>query len=161
MITFKQFITEKDEEASKSTDDIFSAGEIASYVRKGLFDIRPGVKGEKINIGKKTISIKDGQYVIRDNKDINKLSVIDEEDFYSMFEPIRSNQSPDVEGFMQYRNTEEIEAIKYKGEDQMIENEWSEKMVLKNGDFLARDAGNPSAYFVLTPGEFSEIYKKK
>lgn len=161
MITFKQFITEKDKEEFKSTDDIFASGEINSYVIKNLFDIRPGVKGEKIKTNGKNVIVKDNQFVIRDYKNINKLSVIDEEDFYSIFEPIRSNQYPDAEGFMQYKNAEEIEAIKYKGEDRMIKNEWGEKIILKNGDFLARHAGNPSAYFVLTSGVFNAEYKEK
>lgn len=160
MLSFKQYLREK-EETPNSTEEIFNSGESQSYVRKGLFNIRPAVKGEEVKVGGKTLKAKDGQYIIRNNDNINKLDIIDEEDFYSMFEPVRPNQQPDSEGFISYVNTEEIEAIHYKGEKKTIKNEWDEDMFITNNDYLCRHSDAPDSYFVMTSGEFNDTYKKK
>lgn len=160
MLTFKQYLKEK-EETQSSTEEIFNSGEVQFYVRKSLFNIRPANKGEEVKVNGKTIKAKAGQYIIRNNDNINKLDIIDEEDFYSMFEPVRPNQNPDSEGFITYVNTEEIEAIKYKGEKKTIKNEWGEDMFITNNDYLIRPVDAPDTYSIMTTGEFNDIYKKK
>lgn len=76
------------------------------------------------------------------------------------FVPIRAKQTPDAEGYMQYRTLEEIEAFVYQGDT--IKIDAGTELLLRKGDYLIKKpAGNVFQYEVKPAKNFESIYTAK
>lgn len=79
----------------------------------------------------------------------------------SSFTPMRPNQIPDAEGFVQYRDVDEIEAFKYDGDTINVDLD-GETVKLGKGDYLLRSSDDTDfKYEVKTAQDFDEVYSEK
>lgn len=163
---FLQLIQEKDEEivqdenVEKTIEDLFSEGDVLTYVSKELWDIRPGVEGERIKTGKKKSKVKKGDFVARNHEDLTNQKILSNDEFYTSFEPVRDNQRPDAEGYTLHHDVTKIEAIKYDGEANTLKDKYGQEITINNGEYITRYKDDPDTYFVLTSGDLKTNYKK-
>lgn len=89
-------------------------------------------------------------------------AVLSRQDLDAGFTPIRPNQTPDAEGYTQYRDLKEVIALKYTGDTVKVDVGADVPALLKKGDYLIRKAqGNNFAYEVKPAKDFEEVYTKK
>ena len=162
---FKEFLLE---EFGGKNKKIFEEheSELKTYVKKQLYDIRKAKAGETIDVSfndvePQRVKAKEGQYFLRSHDEIDKVKLIDEEDFQGTYEPIQSNEKEDAEGFKVYREIGYYEAFNYGGEDIYIFTDWNTKQRLKTGDFLVRDADDKNdSGFVVPAVEFERHFEE-
>lgn len=78
------------------------------------------------------------------------------------FTPIRAKQTPDAEGYTQYRNLDEIEAFKYTDDTIKVEDEGRGTYLLNKGDYLLKMARDDIfIYEVKKAKDFETIYSPK
>jgi hypothetical protein len=65
------------------------------------------------------------------------LGKFSEYDFKKTFKPVRPDQTPDIEGFINYVDFIEVEALKYSGDPVSVMID-KEPVILKKGDYLIR-----------------------
>jgi hypothetical protein len=98
------------------------------------------------------------------SKDGNKrklVATMDTEDLEAAYVPVRSNQTPDVEGFTTYRDAIEVEAFKYEGDTVKADLE-GRKKTLKKGYYLIRtEDENAFKYDVQSSNDFEDAYSEK
>jgi len=84
-----------------------------------------------------------------------KLSNID---LKKSFTPMRPNQTPDVEGYVQYRDIEQVEAFAYSEDTVKLNTD----ALLNKGDYLVRKIdGNDFIYEVQKARDFEASYSEK
>ena len=75
--------------------------------------------------------------------------------------PMRPNQTPDAEGFTQYRDIDETEAFEYTGDTINVDT-GSTTATLAKGDYLLRKAdGNNFVYSVKKSSDFDSNFAEK
>ena len=156
------------EDITGKNDTLFDEhdDEISSYVKKQLYDIRKGEKGEKVKITmagipKATKTIHGLEYVVRLHDDVEQVKVIDEYELKRTYEQIQADAKEDAEGFIVYRQIGEYEAFKYAGEEVYIFTDWNTKQRLKTGDYLVRDVNkDKSSGFVVPAADFDKHFEE-
>lgn len=157
-------LIKEEEEESKdekiTPESAFEAGSPQKYSPKALYDVRPLKAGEKVDVGGKTVEAEKGQYLVRDHETLGDIKVVDSADVDATLEPVRDSEQPDAEGFILYRDTEEIEAIQYQGERFTFKDDWEKTVTVSNNDYLIRSINEPDSYSVLKPAKFKQQYSE-
>lgn len=82
-------------------------------------------------------------------------------DLDTSFTPIRAKQTPDAEGYTQYRDVDEVEAFKSTADTTKVDLEGSTGLLSK-GDYLMRKAeGDNFTYEVKKAKDFEATYEAK
>ena len=100
-----------------------------------------------------------------------KYATMNKEDLAAAFTPIRPNQKPDAEGFVQYRSADVFDAFKYTGSPVKVslsgeavegEEPTGETVKLSNGDYMLRqDTDDEFVYTIEKANFFDNGYIKK
>ena len=101
-----------------------------------------------------------------------RYGTMNKEDLTASFTPIRPNQKPDAEGFMQYRSADVFDAFKYTGSPVKVmlsgsapaegEEPTGETTKLSNGDYMLRqDTDDDFVYTIEKANFFDNGYIKK
>jgi hypothetical protein len=78
------------------------------------------------------------------------------------FVEVRPNQTPDAEGFIQYRYVDQIEAFKFDDDTIKVELDNGDQLLLNLGDYLTRKANeNDFTYEVKKSKDFETHYEQK
>jgi hypothetical protein len=78
------------------------------------------------------------------------------------FVAVRPNQTPDAEGFTQYRDVDEVDAFKFTDDTIKIELDNGDQLLLNLGDYLIRKANeNDFTYEVKKSKDFETNYTQK
>lgn len=78
------------------------------------------------------------------------------------FVEVRSNQTPDAEGYIQYRDVDQLEAFKYNDDTIKVELDNGDQLLLNLGDYLTRKANeNDFDYEVMKSKDFETHYEQK
>lgn len=84
-----------------------------------------------------------------------------EEDFNATFIPVRKNQKPDAEGFLLYRQEDEVEAFMYEGDTIRVDID-GDKEILRRGDYVIRSEKEDSFVYSIEKARFFEDdYREK
>lgn len=142
----------KEEEiTSKTAEDAWADGKGAS---KTYIKVTPYF-AKKIDGGAKY------EVVIDDGVERKPFSKLSRQELDKAFTPLRPNQTPDAEGFIQYQATDEIEAFKYSSDPVNLELN-GVSQVIKKGDYLIQKVvGSNFKYEVKTSKDFEALYKAK
>ena len=82
-------------------------------------------------------------------------------DLDASFTPARAKQTPDAEGYIQYRDNKDVEAFKFDGDPVKVNIDGTTSM-LNKGDYLTRTAkGSAFAYEVKKAKNFDSAYIAK
>lgn len=89
------------------------------------------------------------------------VATMDSEELEENYTPVRSGQKEDAEGFIIYRDVDEVEAFKYDGDTIKVDLEGSTK-TLKKGDYLLRQTEDDEfTYMVRSSKTFEEDFTEK
>jgi hypothetical protein len=73
------------------------------------------------------------------------------------FTPVRPNQTPDAEGYTQYRKSDEVEAFQYTGDTEKLNG-----VLISKGDYLIKTPkGDQFVYEVKKAKDFEAQYTEK
>lgn len=101
------------------------------------------------------------EVVIEANNQRKSFAMLSKADLDKSFIPMRANQTPDAEGFTQYRDIDETEAFEYAGETINVETN-STTATLAKGDYLLRKAdGANFIYSVKKSSDFEANFAEK
>ena len=91
------------------------------------------------------------------------VDTLNSEDLEASYTPVRPNQKEDAEGFTIYREAEEVDAFKYKGDTIKVElEEGGKKKTLRKGSYLLRRENEDSfSYEVQSAGDFEANFTEK
>lgn len=142
----------KEEEiTSKTAEEVWSEGKAKSktYIKVTPYFARKLDGGSKYEV------------VIDDGIERKPFSSLSKQDLDKAFTPLRPNQTPDAEGFIQYQATDEIEAFKYFGDAVNLELN-GDSQVIKKGDYLIQKiVGNKFVYEIKSSKDFEAVFKAK
>ena len=142
----------KEEEiTSKTTEEAWSDGKSNSktYIKVTPYYARKLDGGSKYEV------------VIDDGVERKPFSTLTRQELAKAFTPLRSNQTPDAEGFLQYQASDEIEAFKYSGDPVSLEIN-GDVQVIKKGDYLIQKVvGTRLEYEIKSSKDFEAVYKAK
>lgn len=83
-------------------------------------------------------------------------------DLEAGFTPLRSGDRADAEGYVKYRESGDVEAVKYAGETVKVELDASSKEKLEKGDYLIRSSDDEDfTYHVEKAKDFDQEYVEK
>lgn len=101
------------------------------------------------------------EVVVEANKQRKSFANLSKADLDKSFVLMRPNQTPDAEGYIQYRDIDESEAFKYSGDTINVDNEGSTATLAK-GDFVLRKAdGDDFVYSVKKSTDFKANFAEK
>lgn len=101
------------------------------------------------------------EVVVEANNRRKSFATLTKADLDKSFTPMRANQTPDAEGFTQYRDIDEIEAFEYVGGTINVETD-STTATLAKGDYLLRKAdGADFIYSVKKSSDFEANFAEK
>lgn len=163
------------EAAKRDKDEVYSFGKgTVRRVSEEAIEVKPAadVWAESKDLSKTYIS--NTVYSVKGIEGGKKFDVSTEEgsvrkpfatlsriDLDASFTPIRPKQSPDAEGYTQYRDIDEVEAFKYEGDTIKVDLEGEVKLLSK-GDYLVRKTeGDDFVYEVKTSKVFDSKYTTK
>lgn len=140
---------------TRSAEELWAenSGSAAQYITTTIYFVRP-VEGKK--------DLFDVMYDEAGRR--KKYGTLNKEDLNAAFTPVRPNQRPDAEGFLQYRSADTYDAFKYSGDPVkvMLSEEPGETVKLNRGDWLLRqDDGDNFTYTVEKAAYFDNSYTKK
>ena len=119
-------------------------GDAKRYISNTVYFVRPA--GEKYEV------------TIEKNGKREPFATLSRIDLEKSFTPMRPNQNPDAEGFIQYRDVDEVEAFPYT-EDTLKLNTGA---LLRKGDYLVRKIDEDDfIYEVQKAKDFETAYTKK
>ena len=120
-----------------------------TYISNAVYYAKPVKGGEKIEV------------TVIDGNQRKPFSMMSPADFEGAFTQMYPNKQADAEGYLQYRTTAEVEAVKYT-EDTMKVNLGDSETVLNKGDYLVRKVdGNNFTYEVHKAKAFEDNYSEK
>lgn len=135
----------------KEASDVWAESKDTSktYISRTVYSVKGIEGGEKFDVSTEEGSVRK-QFATLSRIDLDK-----------SFTPIRPNQSPDAEGYTQYRDVDEVEAFKYEGDTVKVDL-GGEEVLLSKGDYLVRKTeGNDFVYEVKTSKIFDSKYTAK
>jgi hypothetical protein len=135
----------------KPASEVWATGKDSTrtYISNTIYFVRKLDGGEKFEV-----STEEGTT----RKTFATLSRIDLD---KSFTPIRAKQTPDAEGYTQYRDVDEVEAFKYDEDTVKVDLEGSTALLSK-GDYLVRAAdGDNFVYSVKKAKDFDASYIEK
>lgn len=135
----------------KEASDVWAESKDTSktYISRTVYSVKGIEGGEKFDVSTEEGSVRK-QFATLSRIDLDK-----------SFTPIRPNQSPDAEGYTQYRDVDEVEAFKYEGDTVKVDL-GGEEVLLSKGDYLVRKTeGNDFVYEVKTSKIFDSKYTTK
>lgn len=101
------------------------------------------------------------EVVVEANNQRKPFATLTKADLDKSFTPMRANQTPDAEGFTQYRDIDETEAFEYTG-DTINAQTGSTTATLAKGDYLLRKAdGANFVYSVKKSSDFEANFAEK
>lgn len=129
-------ISEDDSIEVKNASEVWAENKEESliYIPKTIFSVKKDESNEKYHVS------------VEVGNSRKPFAVLSKLDLDSSFIPVRPNQIPDAEGYSKYRNTDEIQAIKYTGDTIQIESN-DETILLHKGDYLIQRP-NSSGKFI-------------
>jgi len=83
------------------------------------------------------------------------VSTMDSEELEDNYVPVRANQKEDAEGFIVYRDAEEVEAFKYEGDTSKIDLEGNTETI-KKGDYLIRQTDEDEFTYTVQKAKYFE-----
>lgn len=147
---------------TRSAEELWSEneGESAQYITTTIYYVKPTEKKDQFEV----------QY--DDAGKRKRYGVLSKEDLTAAFTPIRPNQKPDAEGFVQHRSADVFDAFKYTGSpvkvvlsgDAPLDGEApaGETVKLSNGDYMLRqDTDDEFVYTIEKANFFDNGYVKK
>jgi hypothetical protein len=142
----------KEEEVTvKAAEDLWAENAEAegTYISNAVYYAKKIDGGQKFEV------------TVEDGTERKPFATLAKLDLDKAFTPIRPNQTPDAEGYTQYRNTDELDAFKYT-EDTVKVDIGGEGLMLNRGDYLIRQVdGNNFKYEVKKAQDFEKQYTKK
>jgi hypothetical protein len=157
-----------DENAKEKLAKLFSAADEANelkvYKRQDVFDIRQVQDGEQVHTNypgevTKTSHAKEGQYVVRKSEEVNKMKLIDSEDFDEKYELVNPNEKPDAEGFASYRLKSEVVAFQYHEKDLLDLNVSGHFIKIKPEDYIGHPLDNAKKLIVMSKADFEAKFR--
>lgn len=146
--------------ATITAEEAWAAGEstMAQYISATLYFVRPVTTGDKSKFE-----------VMFDENGRRKLyATMDKEDLDASFTPVRPNQTPDAEGFIQYRTADAYDAFKWTGDpvkvtiQNSIDGGRNFTVKVNRGDWLLRqDDGSNFVYTVERDSYFNNNFIRK
>jgi hypothetical protein len=78
----------------------------------------------------------------------------------SSFTPMRADDAPDAEGYLQYRKSDQVRAIEYTGDT--VKTDIGDNEVISEGDYLIQSVkGSDFEYQIMDSKNFNMKYNKK
>ncbi len=119
-------------------------GDAGTYISNTVYFVRPD--GSKFEV------------TVEKNGKREPFATLSRIDLDKSFTPMRPNQNPDAEGFIQYRDVDEVEAFPFAEETLKLNT----GVLLRKGDFLVRKIdGDDFVYEVQKAKDFDAAYTKK
>lgn len=120
-----------------------------TFISNAVYYVRPKNNTDKFEV------------VVEANKQRKSFATLTKADLDKSFTPMRAQQTPDVEGFTQYRDVDESEAFEYTGDTINVQN-GNETSTLNKGDYLLRKAdGDNFVYSVKKSSDFEASFAGK
>ena len=152
------------EKLAKLFSDAEEANELKVYVRQDVFDIRQAQPEEEIHINwpgqvSKAVHAEEGQYVVRKGEEVNKMKLIDKEDFEDKYELVNSTEKPDAEGFASYRLKHEVVAFQYHEKELLDLNVSGHFIKIKPEDYLGHPIDDAKKLITMSKSDFEAKYR--
>ena len=86
----------------------------------------------------------------------------DSEQLEDLYLPVRANQKEDAEGYTIYRDTVEVEALKYEGDTVKLDLGGDGTEKLTSGDYLLRESDDDTFTYSIQDAKYFEVdYSEK
>ena len=148
--SLKPRLTE-DEIELKQADDLWTENkdDAKTYITDTVYDVRKLQGGVKYEV------------TIEDGTERKPFAMLTKADLDKSFTQIHPNSAPDVEGYIQYRSVDEVEAFKYTDDTVKVDVGGAAALINK-GDYLIRTVdGNDFTYEVKKAKDFESTYTEK
>jgi hypothetical protein len=162
-----KILKEEENDKEKLTQlfsDADEADNLKVYVRQDAFQIRPAKVGEEIHVNfpgepGKVSNAEEEQYVVRMSEHVNKIKLIDKEEFEEKYEIINPNDKPDAEGFQDYRLKDEIIAFQYVENEPLKFNISGHTIHINPEDYIAHPLSDAKKLIVKSKVDFEKKYR--
>lgn len=119
------------------------------YINNAVYFVRPAKAENKFEV------------MVEKNTQRKAFATLTKVDLDKGFAPMRANQTPDAEGFTQYRDIDETEAFEYTGDTINVDNEGTVS-TLNKGDYLLRSPdGSNFVYSIKKSFDFEANFEAK
>jgi hypothetical protein len=120
-----------------------------TYISSGVYYVRPQKNSDKFEV------------TVEQNDERKPFATLSKADLDRSFVPMRANQTPDVEGYSQYRDIDETEAFQYDKDTVNVDLPGGAQ-TLNKGDYLLRKAqGTNFKYSVKSSNDFDANFTEK
>lgn len=153
------------EKLTKLFSDADENKKLNSYTRKQVFQIRPGAKGEEVHINfpgeifKNTTVEDEESYIVRMADNVNKIKIIDKEEFEKKYEIINPNKKADAEGFLDYNEKGDILAFLYEENEVLNLSISGHRIKINVNDYVGYHMDDPDTLLILPKSKFEQIYQ--
>lgn len=120
-----------------------------TFISNAVYFVRPKKNTDKFEV------------VVEANNQRKPFATLTKAELDKSFTPMRTSQTPDAEGFTQYRDVDETEAFEYTGDTINVQN-GSTTSTLGKGDYMLRKAdGENFVYSVKKSSDFDANFAEK
>jgi hypothetical protein len=151
LLALRQQKLDEDAIEVQSADQVWqdNGTDSKTFISNAVYYVRPMKDTDKFEI------------VVEANNQRKPFATLTKADLDKSFTPMRANQTPDAEGFTQYRDIDETEAFEYTGDTINVET-GSTTVTLAKGDYLLRRAdGNDFIYSTKKSTDFEANFAEK
>jgi len=149
LLNIRASILEAEKIETRNVEDVWGEGSPKTYVSNIIFSIR------KKDDGNSEVTIEKNATRTAVSKSVTDAYV------KSNFTALSNKATPDVEGYVRYRSSEQFEAMQYSGPIIKLDNDGT-KTDMEQGDYLLqKEEGDNIVYEVVREGDFEAEYEEK
>lgn len=160
---------ENSEEDKDKLKKLFSDADenkkLNTFVKKQVYQVKIAEKGEQVHINfpgeiSKNTTVEDEKsYIVRFSDNVNKITVIDEDELLEKYELMNSNAKPDAEGYQDYIEKGNITAFLYDQNDTLNLSISGHRLKIQINDYIGYHSDDPETLIIMPKTKFEQEYK--